>query len=221
MVRWRGGAVLVVPGHHSLRLEDLFDLGDLLGQQAQVEAGAPLHVSRTLPPAHLLAAPQVGEGAGDQGVRTDEVELLVVEGEEGQEVATLRTGETLSDAGLQAGSELAGGEMRLRLCQGTDQATVRTLNTQLQDLPVSDGVREDVGEGDVGVVVGTGLALTEPGQETGPTEPVATDGLLGVSLAQQADRTLELGRVVNEGVLVTSLVVVLGVVLGVTGLLLS
>ena len=76
-------------------------------------------------------------------------------------------------------------------------------------------------QGDVGVVVGTGLALTEPGQETGPTEPVATDGLLGISLAQQADRTLELGRVVNEGVLVTSLVVVLGVVLGVTGLLLS
>ena len=211
MVRWRGGAVLVVPGHHSLRLEDLFDLGDLLGQQAQVEAGAPLHVSRTLPPAHLLAAPQVGEGAGDQGVRTDEVELLVVEREEGQEVATLRTGETLSDAGLQTGPEMTGGEVRLTVSQGTHQATVRTLNTELQDLSVSDGVREDVGEGDVGVVVGTRIALTQPGDQAGPAEPVTTDCLLGISLAQQTDRTLKLGRVVHKGVLVTPLVVVLGV----------
>ena len=88
---------------------------------------------------------------------------------------------------------------------------MRTLNTELQDLSVSDGVREDVGEGDVGVVVGTRLALTEPGDQAGAAEPVATDCLLGVSLAQQTDRTLKLSRVVNKGELVTSLVVVLAV----------
>ena len=207
-------AVLAVPGQHSLRLQDLLQLGELLGQQGEVEGGAALHVSLTVSPVNLLTAPHVGEGAGDLCVRTDQVAGsvlgdLVVEGVE--EVTTLRTGGTLSDAGLLAGSEGTGGEVRLTVRQGTHQPTVRTLNTELQDLSVSDGVREDVGEGDVGVVVGTRLALTEPGDQAGAAEPVATDRLLGVSLAQQTDRTLKLSRVVNKGELVASLVVVLAV----------
>ena len=176
-----------------------------------MDGGAPLHVGLAVPPADLLTAPDVGEDAGDLCVGTDEVAGTVPLVEEVEQVATLRTGGTLSHAGLQAGSEVTGGEVRLTVSQGTDQATVRTLNSELQDLSVSDGVREDVGDGDVGVVVGAGLALTEPGHQAGPTEPVATDCLLGISLAQQADGTLKLGRVVNKGELVTSLVVMLGV----------
>ena len=204
-------AVLVVPGQHSLRLQDLLQLGDLLCQQGEVEGGAALHVSLTVSPANLLTAPDVGEGAGDLSVRTDQVAGSVLVVEQVEEVTTLRTGGTLSDARLLAGSEVTGGEVRLTVRQGRHLATVRTLDTELQDLSVSDGVREDVGEGDVGVVVGTRLALTQPGDQTGATEPVATDCLLGVSLAQQTYRTLKLCWLVNKGVLVASLVVVLGV----------
>ena len=101
--------------------------------------------------------------------------------------------------------------MTLVLRQAADQLAVWAPHQQLLDLPVGDGVREDVGQGDGGVVMGTRLPLTEPGHQAGGAEPVATGGLLGVSLTQQADGTLKLGRVVNKGELVTSLVVMLGV----------
>ena len=166
-------------------------------------------MSLTVSPANLLTAPDVGEGAGDLSVRTDQVAGSVLVVEEVEEVTTLRTGGTLSDARLLAGSEVTGGEVRLAVRQGRHLATVRTLDTELQDLSVSDAVREDVGEGDVGVVVGAGLALTEPADQAGLAEPVAAHCLLGVSLDQQTDRTLKPGRVVNKGVVVTSLVVVL------------
>ena len=64
-------AVLAVPGQHSLRLQDLLQLGELLGQQGEVEGGAALHMSLTVSPVNLLTAPHVGEGAGDLCVRTD------------------------------------------------------------------------------------------------------------------------------------------------------
>ena len=103
--------------------------------------------------------------------------------------------------------------MRLTVRQRADEATVRTLHTELEDLSVSEGVRKDVGEGDVGVVVRTGLAFSQPGHQAGPTEPVAAHRLLGVSLAEQTDGTLVLAGVVNKGVLVTPLVVVVGVII--------
>ena len=178
-----------------------------------MEGGAPLQVGLALPPVDLLTAPDAGEGAGNLGIGADQVavtvllellELVVV-----QEVPALRTGGTLRHSGLQAGSEVAGGEVGLAVRQGAHLPAVGTLHSELEDLSVSDAVREDVRQGDVGVVVGAGLALTEPADQAGLAEPVAAHCLLGVSLDQQTDRTLKPGRVVNKGVVVTSLVVML------------
>ena len=174
-------------------------------------------MSLALSPQYLLGAADGGEAAGHLGVRTDQAAVtvlvvfrLVLEVEE---LTTIRTGGTLSDPGLQAGFEVTGGNVRLTVRQRADEATVRTLHTELEDLSVSEGVRKDVGEGDVGVVVRTGLAFSEPGHQAGPTEPVAAHRLLGVSLAQQTDGTLVLTGIINKGVLVTSLVVMLRVII--------
>ena len=98
--------------------------------------------------------------------------------------------------------------MTLVLRQAADQLAVWAPHQQLLDLPVGDGVREDVGQGDGGVVMGTRLALTEPGHQAGGAEPVATGGLLGVSLTQQTDGTLKLCReLLHQVVVVPALVV--------------
>ena len=128
-----------------------------------------------------------------------------------EEVAALRAGGALRHPRLQAGSEVAAGQVRLAVSQGADQPAVRTLHPQLQDLSVGDAVREDVCQGDVGVVVGAGLALAQPADQAGVAEPVAADCLLWLSLAQQTDGALKLAGVVNKGVVVTSSVVMLGV----------
>ena len=44
-------------------------------------------------------------------------------------------------------------------------------NIKLHDLPVSDGVREDVTLPNGGIIMRTGLALTEPGDDAGVAEP--------------------------------------------------
>ena len=107
--------------------------------------------------------------------------------------------------------------MALYVGQGVGQGTVGAAHTKLLDLPVCDGVGEDVEQGDVVVVMRTGPALGEPGDQAGLAEPVATGCLVRIPLTQQADPTLIAGRVVNEVVLVSSLVVMLGVVRPVPG----
>ena len=214
-------AVLVLPGHHPLGLQDLLDLGQLVPHQPQVLSDIPLHVvlhhqdsvggPGPLPhldilPLYPLSAADGGEGAGQVLVGTHQVPVC---GEDFllQEISTLGAGGAL---GLQP--LVTPGEVNLVLCQGADHLTLSAPHGQLLDLSVGDGVGEDVGRGDVGVVVGTGLALREPGEEAGEAEPVATGGLVRVSLTEQADRALELvGELLQEVVLVSSLVIVPGV----------
>ena len=61
------------------------------------------------------------------------------------------------------------------------------------------------------IVLRARLSLVEPGQDARVAEPVSAAGLVGVSLAQQADGALKLPvQVVHKVLVVSTLVVVLG-----------
>ena len=89
-------------------------------------------------------------------------------------------------------TELARREVSLTVCQAerswTPQVSVWTtdelcfkaygddkgkfvLDDQLHDLPVGDGVREDVSLPQAAIVMGTGLAFSKPGDDTRVAEP--------------------------------------------------
>lgn len=123
-----------------------------------------------------------------------------------QEISTLRAGGAPSHS--LTCPPLTPAQVTLILRQGADQLTLLAPHGQLLDLSVGDGVGEDVGQGDGGVVMGTGLALSEPGDQAGEAEPVTAGCLVRISLTQQADWTLKLRReVLQKVVIVSSLVV--------------